>query len=263
MSDPNFSYRPRQAPAVDPALRRIALLAAGIVVLVVGVALVWGGGRMALSFQGPPVIEAPAVPLRVVPPDPGGLVVPEADQPIMSGQGSNAPSQLAPAQPVPDVAGFEQASGQKLMTAPLPPPAPAAPVAVAVVPTVPKPVLPQSAAPKPVLPKPVVAKPVVVATVPKPVLPPPVTAAVAVKPKRILVHLPAAASEAAAEAEWARLQRAVPAMAAGKPVRYVQEVVNGKTVWRPEVSGFGDAGSAQIFCAVASSQGQGCAAGAF
>jgi hypothetical protein len=118
---PEFSYRTRrQTAAFDPAMRRIALGAGGIATLVIVVALVWSGMKPGMGFGPPPVITAPPGPLRVVPANPGGITVPEADEQIMSGDSSNAPAQLAPDGSSPDLAAFQP-----------PPPAPPAPVAAA------------------------------------------------------------------------------------------------------------------------------------
>jgi hypothetical protein len=127
---PEFSYRTRrQRPAVDPAMRRIALGAGAIAVVVIGVAMVWSGVRPR-GFGPPPEIAAPATPLRIVPDDPGGLTVPGANEQIMSGDdGGPAPS-LAPAAPLPAIAQLQQQSGVKPVVPPppaVPPPADAAP----------------------------------------------------------------------------------------------------------------------------------------
>ncbi len=102
-------------------MRRIAigagLLAAGII----GVALAWSGVRPHLGFGPPPEILAPATPLRVAPADPGGLTVPEADVPIMSGAAAPAPQILSPSA-APDIAQLQAISGE---SPPAPPPTPA------------------------------------------------------------------------------------------------------------------------------------------
>jgi hypothetical protein len=118
---PEFSYRTRrQTASFDPAMRRIALGAGGIATLVIVVALVWSGMKPGMGFGPPPVITAPPGPLRVVPANPGGITVPEADEQIMSGDSSNAPAQLAPDGTSPDLSAFQP-----------PPPAPPAPAAAA------------------------------------------------------------------------------------------------------------------------------------
>jgi hypothetical protein len=101
-------------------MRRIAigagLLAAGII----GVALAWSGVRPHLGFGPPPEIAAPATPLRVAPADPGGLTVPEADVPIMSGAAAPAPQILAPPA-APDIAQLQAISGESPPTPPVVP----------------------------------------------------------------------------------------------------------------------------------------------
>ncbi len=128
---PEFSYAARRGrPAVDPALRRIAFGAGGVSVLVIIVALVWSGEKPSMGFGAPPLILAPAAPLRVAPANPGGLTVPGADQQIMSGDDSAQPPQLAPAAPAPDLAQLSQAAGLTAPAPPAPAPVPAAPAPV-------------------------------------------------------------------------------------------------------------------------------------
>jgi hypothetical protein len=104
-------------------MRRIALGAGLISVAIIGVALAWSGVRPHVGFGPPPEILAPATPLRVAPADPGGLTVPEADVPIMSGAADATP-QISAAPPPPDIAQLQSISGE---TPPPPAPVPAAP----------------------------------------------------------------------------------------------------------------------------------------
>jgi hypothetical protein len=103
-------------------MRRIALGAGAVSVLIIGVALAWSGVRPHLGFGPPPEIFAPTTPLRIAPADPGGLTVPEADVPIMSGASSNAPPQLAASPQAPDIMQLQAISGE---SPPAPPPTPA------------------------------------------------------------------------------------------------------------------------------------------
>ena len=121
-----FVYHTRRpGQTMDPAIRKMALGAGGVSALVILVALLWGGVR-ATGFGPPPVITAPPGPIRVSPSNPGGLTVPEANVPIMSGDDSDAPPQLAPATPAPDIAQLDQAAGvNQPPPAPVPAPAPA------------------------------------------------------------------------------------------------------------------------------------------
>jgi len=131
---PEFSYAARRGRgAVDPAMRRMALGAGGVSVLVIGVALLWSGDTPGVGFGPPPVITAPPGPLRVKPANPGGLTVPEANQQIMSGDAAaaNAVPQLGNDGPAPAIAQLSQAAGLPLPAAPVVPPAtPAGAVAV-------------------------------------------------------------------------------------------------------------------------------------
>jgi hypothetical protein len=135
---PEFSYETRrQTQVYDPLMRRIALGGGGIATLVIVVALVWSGMKPGLGFGSPPVISAPPGPLRMMPANPGGLTVPEADEQIMSGYSSNAPAQLAPAAPATDLSAFQ------------PPPAPPASAAPPVTPSTPVAAAPPAPAPAP------------------------------------------------------------------------------------------------------------------
>ncbi len=108
---------------MDPAVRRIALAAGGVSALVILVALVWSGVH-GVRFGPPPVMLPPAVPLRVVPANPGGLEVPEANVPVMSGDAAPTPVLLAPATAAPAIMQLNQAAG---LVAPPPLPGPPPP----------------------------------------------------------------------------------------------------------------------------------------
>lgn len=131
-SEDEFVYEShRPPPPMDRAIRRMVLGAGGLSVAVIVVALAWSGVR-ATGFGPPPEIAPPATKLRVAPVNPGGLQVPEANVPIMSGDPSNlAAAQLAPAAQAPDIAQLDQAAGLT------PPPAAAAPAPAAPAPAAP------------------------------------------------------------------------------------------------------------------------------
>jgi hypothetical protein len=125
---PEFSYKTRrQRPAVDPAMRRIAIGAGGLAVAVIAVAMLWSGVRPRLSFGPPPEIAAPATPLRVAPADPGGLTVPGANEEIMSGDDAGPAPTLAQAAPAPALAQLQAQSGVPVIDPPAAPAAPAPP----------------------------------------------------------------------------------------------------------------------------------------
>ncbi len=109
MEDEPFAYRTRRRNPVDPAMRVMALGAAGASLLVILVALLYGGVR-ASGFGPPPTIYPPAAPLRTTPADPGGLTVPEANVPIMSSATSASAPTLAPVPPPPAINQLDQAA---------------------------------------------------------------------------------------------------------------------------------------------------------
>ena len=232
MQDPDddFLYQPNRARGerLDPALRRMVLAAGGVSVLVILVALGWSGFRTT-GFGPPPVINPPDTPLRVVPDDPGGLVVPGANIPIMSGQ-SAAPGapQLAPSGQAPDVAELDQAAGLTQ------PPAPAAPAPA-----------PAAAAP-----------PVAPAATQTPAVP-------AASDVPTDVQLAALPDEPSAAATWTDLQKKYPDLLAGKKPVIIPAVVNGQSVWRLRISGFPSAQAAKAFCGELTAKGAQCAVAAF
>jgi hypothetical protein len=229
----DYFYQPQRARGqrLDPAIFRIALAAGGVSLIIVVTAFVWSGFH-AGSFGPPPIINPPDMPLRVAPASPGGLVVPGADVPIMSGQADNTGApQLAPQGQVPDVAQLDQAAG---LNQPPPPP----PVAVAP------------------------AAPTIVATTGATPAAPPTPAAVATTatPGKFSgqVQLAATVDEGGAEAAWTVAQKNAPDLLAGKTPIILPAVINGKSVWRVRLSGFASAQAAQAFCAQLAAKGTEC-----
>ncbi len=239
---PEFSYnRRRREPAFDPLMRRIALGAGGIATLVIVVALVWGGMKPGLNFGPPPVIDAPPGPLRVPPPNPGGITVPGADQPIMSGQNVAAPDSLSPSTPAPDISAFQ--------APPPPPPAPPKPA------TMPGPASQAAASAIPAAPPPPATAPPPAASALAPV--PPVTNG------KIQVQLAAAVDPASARTEWARLSSRMPGLFSGRSPLYTHVKVAGVEFWRLRVGGFADIGAARQFCGAVKAQGGACTVATF
>ncbi|MDD2794481.1 SPOR domain-containing protein [Acidocella sp.] len=231
MSDPGddeFIYQThRPGQPMDQAVRKMVLGAGGVSVLLILVALLWGGVR-ATGFGPPPVIGPPPGPLRVAPLDPGGLTVPGADQQIMSGDASGAPPQLAPATPPPDVAQLDQAAGIN-QPPPSPAPTPASPPAST--PSVPTPTATPASTPAPAGPA--------------------------------QVQLAATADEAGAQSVWDGLKRKMPDVLAGKSPVILPAVVNGKSVWRLRVDGFSTPAAAQAFCTAVAAKGAACTVAPF
>ena len=217
-------YQPYRARGqrLDPSIRRIAFVAGGISGFVILVALGWSGVHMG-SFGPPPVITAPPGPLRVIPANPGGLVVPGANVPIMSGQSASMTAQLAPPPPPPQIAALDQAAGLN----PSPKLAPAAAALATAAKTPPPPV---------------------------PSWPPAVQPAV----QTVQVQLAATADEQGALSIWAGLQKRFPDLLRGKTPAIIPAVVGGHSVWRLRLSGFATAGAAKTFCDTLHSKGVAC-----
>jgi len=225
---PEYVYRTRrQTAAFDPTMRRIALGAGGLATLVIVVALVWSGMKPGLEFGPPPVITAPPGPLRVVPANPGGLNVPEADEQIMSGDSSTAPAQLAPDGTAPDIAAFQP-----------PPPAPPPPAPAA------------AAAPAPA-PAPNPSSPAAAAAPPVPVN------------NNIIVQLTAAVDPAGPRQTWQELNEKMPQLFAGHTPIYSHAFIAGVEFWRLRMGGFTDIAAAHQFCAAVKAEGAACTVAAF
>lgn len=242
----DFFYQPRTrgGGGLDPAITRMALAAGGLTIIVIITAFVWSGFH-AGNFGPPPIINPPDVPLRVAPASPGGLVVPGADVPIMSGETSdNAAPQLAAQGQMPDVAQLDQAAG--LNSAP-PPPAAAAPAA----PSAAVPAGAAAAAPAATAPA---AAPATAAPVPAAAAAP----AMPAKPHPALVQLAATPDEGSAEAVWAGLQKKAPDLLAGKNAIILPAVISGQSVWRVRLGGFASTDAAQAFCAQLVAKGAAC-----
>jgi hypothetical protein len=229
---PEFSYRARrQTPAFDPLMRRIALGAGAVATLIILVALVWSGMKPGMGFGPPPVIQAPPGPLRVVPTDPGGLTVPEADEQIMSGDSSNAPPQLAPAPAAPDISQFQNSQ--------------TAPVSPASVSSAPSSVAPATATPA------AAPTPPALVTPPTPI------------DGKIQVQLAASVDPGGARTTWKRLNAKMPDLMAGHSPIYSRATVAGVEFWRLRVNGFTGITDARQFCAAVKAQGGACTVAAF
>jgi hypothetical protein len=229
----DFFYQPHRdrGQRLDPAITRMALGAGGVTVLVVLIAFAWSGFHGG-TFGPPPVINPPDVPLRVAPASPGGLVVPGADVPIMSGQtNDNGAPQLAPQSQAPDVAQLDQAAGLNQ-----PPPAP--PAAAPATPAQP------AASPAPATAATTANPPAAVPTAPQPVAPE--------------VQLAAVVDEGKAEAAWLDAQKKAPDLLGGKTPVILPAVVNGQSVWRVRLAGFASMDDAKALCTALAAKGVAC-----
>lgn len=242
--DDDFLYRPHRAKGqrFDPAIKRMAIAAGGVSAVVIIIAWIWSGIHP-YSFGPPPVIVPPATPLRIVPQDPGGLEVPEADVPIMSGESmdTTAPHLASPGV-MPDITALDQAAG-------IAPPGQQSGAMTAST----------SAPPDQVADKP---KNVVPATSQTPRPGSTATSAAAAE-GLTSVELAKAGSEDDILATWVRLQQQFTQQMAGRQPELLPSIVNGQSVWRLRLGGFGSEAAAKAFCKDLTSQGAACSVVAF
>ena len=246
--DDDFLYRPHRAKGqrLDPAIKRMAIAAGSVSVVVIIIAWIWSGIHP-YTFGPPPVINPPATPLRIVPEDPGGLEVPEANVPIMSGESlNNNDARLASPGVAPDITALDQAAG-------LTPPS-ASPTgsqqgaemadntgnngAVDEAADVPKSLTPAaSQRPRPGS-----------------------TATSAAEAEGMTsVELAVASTEDSILAAWVNLQQKFPSIMSGRQPELLPSIVNGRSIWRLRLGGFSSAAAAQAFCNSLTSQGTACA----
>lgn len=250
--DDDFLYRPHRAKGqrLDPAIKRMAIAAGSVSVIVIVIAWIWSGIHP-YTFGPPPVINPPDTPLRIVPEDPGGLEVPEANVPIMSGESlSNNDARLALPGVAPDITALDQAAG---LTSP--------------------PVSSSSAQQSAVNAEAAENSATVDETVDKPKS---VTPAASQRPRpgstatsaaeaegMTSVELAVASTEESILAAWVDLQQKFPAAVAGRQPELLPSIVKGQSVWRLRLGGFSSAASAQAFCKTLTSQGTACTVVAF
>lgn len=258
------SYRvSRTANPVDPATKRLAIIAGGLgaaLLLLVGVWSVSGH-----RHGGVPVVEADSHPLRSKPDQPGGMQVAGENDTILSGASSGKDAMAPPPEtPAPETLKAEAA--QQLARPALPTVAaaalpdaaeaalqPAAPVRPAAVPVVPTPA-PSVAAATPA--------PAAV-TEPKPLAHAAVKRVAPVTAGTTQVQLAALGSEQAALVEWQRLTHKMPALLGEKHPAVLRSERDGKTFYRLRTGGFADIADATAFCEQVRAKGGGCALARF
>lgn len=270
--DDDFLYRPHRAKGqrVDPAIQRMAIAAGGVSVLVILIAWLWGG--IHYSFGPPPVVNPPDLPLRIVPADPGGLIVPGADMPIMSGQMKEGAPHLAPAGTAPDIAALNQAAGlngsggASAMAVNAQPQQMAQNTAQAAGQAAGQGAAAPSAAPasdsaddnnSPDAPQSVTPA---ASQAPRPGS----TATSAAQAEGLSgVQLAATSDEEGALSVWAKLQQQFPDLLKGRTPEIIPAIVGGKSVWRLRLGGFSSVSAAQGFCAKLTNGGAACTVAAF
>ena len=232
LSIPSPTYRiPRHHQGMDPATRRLAMIAGGLG----GVLLVVVGGWTLIGHRNAavPVVQADSRPIRVKPENPGGMQVAGADADILSGGTEMKDGKLAPA---------PEAPAPQALTAPPAPP----PVVAAAVPA-PAPVVAATPA------KPVAAKPAPAAEK-RPATPP---------ANGALVQLTAVQSEDAARSEWQRLSKRLPDLLGQRKPAFSKTEHDGKALWRVRTGGFADVPQATAFCEKVRAKGVGCSVADF
>ncbi|MGC8477045.1 MAG: SPOR domain-containing protein [Acetobacteraceae bacterium] len=243
------SYRPPRQPGMDPATRRLALIAAGLgaaLLVVIGLWSVTSGP----SGGTVPVIAPPAGPLRVPPPAGAGVHVAGANQPIFN-QGAtpgNGGSAVLPGPERPDLAALR---------APPPPPPPAAPVGAPAAAPVAAPAAAPAPAPGPaaVLPTP----PAFRAPPPREAAAPVAAASPAAGPGGgVSVQLAALPTRAAALSEWQTLRQRYPGLLGRRRLVISRARVNGRIWFRVRTGGLASRAAAAGLCAQLRAAGAAC-----
>lgn len=233
LSIPSPTYRiPRHSRGMDPATRRLMLIAGGLGGTLLAVVGAWTFvGHRSGSI---PVVQAEPGPMRVKPANPGGMQVAGANEDILSGDAPSTTDKLAPPPEVPD---------PQALRAPPPPPKPAtAPV-----------VAPAPVAAAPVEPAKPVARPAAVAE----------KHPVPVGAKNVLVQLAAVHSEVAAKSEWLRLSKRMPELLGDRHPAFSRVQHDGSELWRIRTGGFSDMAQAKQFCERVRAKGSGCSVADF
>jgi SPOR domain len=226
------TYRVARQRGMDPATKRLALIAAGLGSALLAVIGVWSVNGHHAGGGSVPVIEPPPGPMRVKPANPGGMQLAPGDEIFSGSGGDNSVDKLAPPPETPDPQALRPPP--KAAIAPLPPApqAAAAPVANAVP-------LPAPAA-SPAHPQQTGVPPAPSVSAAKPV--------VGVPPAKAAVQLAALPTEEAARQQWALLQHRLPDLLRGRDPMISKLALDGHIWWRVRTGGFPDAAAARAFC---------------
>jgi hypothetical protein len=234
LSIPRPTYRiPRHSRGMDPATRRLALIAGGLGGLLL--AIVGGWSMMGNRSTAVPVIQADDRPIRVKPENPGGLQIAGANDDALSG-GVTGGDKLAPPPEVPAPLSLDASLPHAQPVALAPPALVTAPA---------KPIAAKPAAEKPAAPTerrsaaPAVERAVLGA-------------------KATQVQLAAVSSEEAARAEWQRIEKRMPELFGQRQPAFSKTERNGRTLWRLRTGGFSDTAQATAFCERVRAKGAGC-----
>jgi hypothetical protein len=233
------TYRIPRRRGMDPATRRLAIIASGLggtLLLVVGL---WSvRGHHAPSVV--PTIQADPRPLRVKPENAGGMQIAGQNEEILSGDAGPQEGKLAPPAEAPAPQALRAPpEPQRPAVAAAPIPAPPAPPQAAVQPApAPAPVPPQAAEKR--------TAPTTVTT-----------------GKGAQVQLGALETEDGARAEWQRLAHKMPELLAGHSPAVLKAERDGHALWRLRTGGFADIAQATAFCERVRAKGAGCTIASF
>ncbi len=236
------TYRVPRGRGIDPATKRLALIAAALGSALLAVVGVWSVNGHRTSGGDVPVIEPPPGPMRVKPTNPGGMQLAPGDEIFAQGSGGdNGTDTLAPPPETPDP--------QALRPPPkpvAPPPVPApqaapAPAATSLPPI--SPAVPPHAAPS-------VDSPAPAAPAAKPVVTTPA--------EHASVQLAALPTEDAAKQQWTLLQHRLSDLLHGRQPAISKVEVDGHTWWRVRTGGFADLATARGFCDQVRAKGSAC-----
>ncbi|HET6184071.1 MAG TPA: SPOR domain-containing protein [Acetobacteraceae bacterium] len=243
------SYRIPRHSGMDPATRRLAVIAAGLggaLFVVIGAWSMLGG-----HGGGPvPVIAPPDGPVRVKPENPGGMKLND-NMAMFAGSASDAQGdKLAPAPEAPAPQALQPPSAPKPPPQPAPQAAPAAAPAPAPVIAPPSPTSRAAAAGEHAPARP--------AAEPVPRAERPADAAAGA----VQVQLASLPSREQAEAEWRLLAHKIHALEGRAPL-IAEANVNGQTWWRVRTGGFADEAAAKAFCEQLRAAGAACSVARF
>jgi len=234
----------------------LAIAGGALALAAIAGAVLWGFSR-----SGPrvvPVVQADPRPIKIRPAEAGGMIVPNQDQQVLQPQKERREAERRQQQSPRFNDGPERPQLEGLRQQTQPPEA-ARPAPSPLAPPPPAPSGNGSALQAPSLPAPVPVAP------PQAAKPNAVPATPAAAPKPVaggrgLAQLAAVDSEAAAKAEWARLARRVPELAAFKPAIAKVEREGQPTIWRVRAAGLADAAAAKALCDIVKAKGASCMA---
>lgn len=254
--------RSRRGRGMDPANKRLALIAAGVSgAMVLGVGL-WSA--MGHRHEVVPVIQADSRPIRVKPENPGGLQFGGTNDEFMSGDAESGNSRLGPPAEVPELNVLRARENE-----PAPGAQPGNPAAAI-----------SASATQPATQAAVPAHPPISALPEKQpaAIQPPAPAAPQARNQKLetqkpdshpaaakgtLVQLAALGSEESARAEWANLAKRYPDLFGGRQPSFSKTEREGKVYWRVRTGGFADMAQAVSFCERARTKGASCSIASF